>query len=215
LQKIGYEEILKKLNTKMAIPYFDRLIELDTMRNNAQHRGLIADQVDVSVHIAAAEDFLKWSYGKYFHSDYDGLREEDLIVEKSVREALLRARGFIDQDNLSEAAKDMFGALGYFKAKLFQFYTDPRTMGEEFSGIDMPNLFFENTLKILFSDDMYTLRRLLDLGAVRWRKQDDGNIVIYYEWRYPSFTSKDQAHQEYQKILEIILNYQDRFTFLQ
>jgi len=211
LANIGFEEIIKRLNKGQPIPDYTRLLDLNTMRNNAQHRYIVASKEDVDFQVKIVEGFLKWSYKNYFDCDYDSLRFEDAITDKEIRELMIKASEFIASKDFKSASEKMNVALANFKSKLFVFFADPKLWNVAIGGIPLTTVLADLSLKIFFSNDVYTLRKLIDLPTIYVPK--DGQIQVVWNVRYADFKTEEETRKEYDAILNIILTYQDRFTF--
>jgi len=211
LAEIGFEEIIKKLNKGMNIPDYARLLDLNTMRNNAQHKNIVASKEDVDFQVKIVESFLKWSYKNYFQCDYDSLKFEGFITDKEIRELMIKASEFIAAKDFKSACEQMNTALANFKSKLFAFFADPKLWNVPIGGFPLTTVLADLTLKIFFSNDIYTLRKLTDLPTVYVVK--DGQISVVWNVIYTGFETEEETRKEYDTILNIILTYQDRFAF--
>lgn len=211
LANIGFEEIIKKLSKGKTIPDCTRLLDLNTMRNNAQHRNIVASKEDVDFQVKIVEGFLKWSYKNYFDCDYDSLRFEDAISDKEIRELLMKASEFIASKDFKSASGKMNIALAHFKSKLFAFFVDPQLWNVPVGGFPLTKVLADLTLKIFFSNDPYTLKRLLAIPTIYVPK--NGQVPVVYNVGYVAFQTEEETRKEYDAILNIILTYQDRFAF--
>ena len=73
LNKIGFDEILKRIDKKKHIPDYNRLSDLNKIRNNAEHLNIIPDITNVQFYTKIVGDFLKWSYKEYYGIDYESV----------------------------------------------------------------------------------------------------------------------------------------------
>ena len=211
LEGIGFEKIIKQLNDKRTIPDYARLLDLNTMRNNAQHKYIVASKEDVDFQVRIVEGFLRWSYKQYFDCDYDGLRFEETISDKEIRELMMKASDFITLRDLAKASEHMSAALAKFKSKLFMFFADPNLWNIPIGGFHLTDVLSNLTLKIFFSNDLDTLNRLLFISTSYIGKE--GTLQFNWSVAYPNFQTEEEARKEYDAILNIILTYQDRFAF--
>jgi hypothetical protein len=211
LAKIGFEEIIKNLNKRKPIPDYNRLLDLNAMRNSAQHRRIIASKEDVDFQVKIVEGFLKWSYKNYFHQDYDSLRFEDAIADKEIRELMIKASEFITSKNFKSASEKMNVALALFKTKLFAFFADPRLRNFSIEGMPLTEILADLTLKIYLSNDPNTLNKLANTRTLYI--EQNGQLSTAYNVMFTDFQTEEEARKEYDTILSIILTYQDRFAF--
>jgi hypothetical protein len=77
-------------------------------------------------------------------------------------------------------------------------------------GYSLTEVLTELTLKIFFSNDIYTLKRLTDLRTLYIEK--DGQLQVVWNVSYHDLQTEEETRKEYDAILDIILTYQDRFT---
>jgi hypothetical protein len=208
LHNIGFEEIIKKVNNKNNIPDFNRLLELNKIRNGAEHLNIIPDVDTVRFHTKIVGDFLKWSYNVYHGIDYDSLALENMIFDVPIRNRMNEAKAFIDKNDLPNASKKMYEAIGAFKFMSFGFLSDPRVSGISFGGIDFPNLLADLAFKIIMTNDESALRKIMQIGTTF--KVENGSLKTQSVYPVPTFKDRDEANQHYEEILYIILTYQDR-----
>jgi hypothetical protein len=211
LHKIGFEEIIKRINEKQPIQYYNRLLELNKIRNNAEHLNLMPSSDDVEFYVKIVEDFLKWSYQNYFQRDYESLRFEDSITDKEIRDHMIKASEFINAKDYKSACEQMNSALAVFKSRFFAFFADPKLWNIPIGGHPLTTVLADLTLKIFFSNDIYTLQKLTNLPTTYTVK--DGQVIVVWNVIYPIFQTEEETRKEYDAILNIILTYQDRFTF--
>jgi len=209
LSEQRFEEIIKKLNLKKTIPDSERLLILNTMRNNAQHKNIVASKEDVDFQVKIVEGFLRWSYKNYFQCDYDSLNFESFINDEKIRENMLEASKFIDAKNFKSASEKMNVALALFKTKLFAFFADPKLWNVPIGGFRLTDVLADLTFKIFLSNDPYTLNKLSNTQTL----YIDQKGTPAYNVRFTSFQKEEEAREEYDTILNIILTYQDRFAF--
>jgi len=171
---------------------------------------LVPSTGDVYFYVKIVEDFLKWSYQKYFQRDYDSLRFEDFITDKEIREHMLKAFEFINAKEFRNACEQMNTALAIFKSRLFAFFVDPKLWNIPLGGFPLTTVLSELTLKIIFSNDMYTLKKLIGLPTQYVEKE--GQIQLVWNVIYAGFETEEDTKKEYDDILNIILTYQDRFS---
>jgi hypothetical protein len=81
LQKIGFEVIIKRVNTKKTIQGYNYLLQLNKTRNDVEHSNMIPDADAVAFYVRIVGDFLKWSYKEYFGVDFESLAFEDRIYD--------------------------------------------------------------------------------------------------------------------------------------
>lgn len=208
LHKIGFEEILERVHQKASIPDYDRLLELNKIRNNAEHFFIIPDAETVAFYTRIAGDFLKWSYKNYYDIVYESIAFEDMIYDVPIRNAMLEAKASIEKNDLPNASKKMYEALGAFKFIWFGFLSDPRIRGISFGGLNFTNLVADLAFKIILSEDEATLKKLMLIGTDFTTK--DGQVAIQSFYPQPPFKDKEEASEHYEDILNIILSYQDR-----
>ena len=211
LANIGFEKIIGKLHKTMNIPDYERLLILNSMRNDAQHKNIVASKEDVDFQVKIVESFLRWSYKNYFECDYESLRFEDFITDKTIRDLMIRASEFIASKDFKSASEKMNVALANFKSKLFAFFADPRLWNVPIGGLRLANVLADLTLKIFFSHDPDTLRRLIAIPTMY--VPQNGQIPVVYNVGYVAFQTEEETRKEYDAILNIILTYQDRFAF--
>jgi hypothetical protein len=211
LANIGFEEIIKKLNKGKTIADRTRLLDLNTMRNNAQHRNIVASKEDVDFQVKIVEGFLKWSYKNYFDCDYDSLRLEETISDKEIRELMMKASEFISSKDFKSASEKMNVALANFKSKLFAFFADPKLWTILVGEFRLTNVLADLTLRIFFSNDPNTLKRLIAIPTIYVPK--NGQVPVVWNVIYPTFETEEETRKEYDEILNIVLTYQDRFAF--
>jgi hypothetical protein len=211
LANIGFEEITRKLSKGKTIPDCTRLLDLNAMRNNAQHRNIVASKEDVDFQVKIVEGFLRWSYKEYFDCDYNSLRFEDAISDKEIRELMIKSSEFITSENFKAASEYMHVALAIFKSKIFVFFADPKLWNIPVGGYRLTDVLAGLTFRIFFANDLDTLQRFLAIPTVYVPK--DGQIQYTWNVGYADFQKEEEARKEYDAILNIILTYQDRFAF--
>jgi hypothetical protein len=212
LHEIGFEEIIKEVNKKQNIPDYNRLIELNKIRNNAEHLFIIPDIDTVRLYIKITEDFLRWSYKYYFDIEYNSLIFENRIYDVPIRNVMLEAKKSLDEGDLKHASLKMYEGLGAFKFMWFRYLSDPRVMGltytTELGTITFTNLIADLAFKIILGEDILTLRKILSIGTEF--SKIEGGVIVSSNYVPPSFENKEKAQEDYDEILNIILNYQDR-----
>jgi hypothetical protein len=209
LHQIGFADILKKVNEKNNIPDFNRLVELNNDRNDAEHYFNVPDGETINLYIRVVGDFLRWSYKNFFDIEYESLILEDMIYDVPIKKAMLDAKAFIEQNDLRNAILKIYEALGAFKFIWFGYLSDPRLVGHTFGGLNFTNLVADLAFKIILSEDETTLAKLMSIGTDF--TTDQGNVTgikSVYSPRVPK--DKEEANNEYDEILNIILSYQDR-----
>jgi len=70
-----------------------------------------------------------------------------------------------------------------------------------------------NTIKIFLSNDPFTLNKLSNTRTQYIEPNQEGQPLAVYNVMFTSFQTKEEAKEEYDAILNIILTYQDRFAF--
>lgn len=209
LHKIGFKQIIKKVHEGQNIPDYNYLLGLNTIRNNAEHSNIIPDVDTVRFYVKIAENFLKWSYINYFDLDYDLLALENMIYDIPIRNAMLSSKQFIKNNDLQNASKKMYEALGAMKFMWFDYLSDYRVHGISFGGIDFPNLLADLAFKIILAEDENALARIMSIGSKF--KVEEGRIVgVESVYPTPSFRNQNEAIEHYNDILNIILTYQDK-----
>lgn len=209
LHKINFEMIIKRIHQKANIPYYDRLRELNKIRNNAEHLFLIPDAETVRFYARIVGDFLKWSYENYFEVDYESLALEDMILDAPIRRALLEAKLYIKKGELEKASERMYEGLGAFKFMSFGFLSDPRVKGVSVKGIDLSNILADLAFKIILAQDESALREIMPIRT--YYETRNGKVTgVRSVYPVPKFESKEEAKEHYEEILNIILTYQDR-----
>lgn len=209
LHKIGFDAILKKVHKKKNIPDYNRLLDLNKIRNGAEHSNIIPDVNDVKFYVRIVGDFLKWSYKKWFGIDYESLAFEDMIYDIPIKNVMILAKESIQKDDLQTGSKKMYEALAAFKFMWFKYLSDARLIGESFKGLTFTNLVADLGFKIILSEDEATLRKLMTIGTEFITKNGKA-IGIKSNYPEPVFKDKKQAKHDYGEILDIILTYQDR-----
>jgi hypothetical protein len=213
LSEQGFEKIIKKLNNQLNIPDLERLLSLNDIRNSAQHRNTVASKEDVDFQIKIVESFLQWAYKHYFQCDYDSLSFEGFITDGKIREQMLEAYSLIEKNDLKTASEKMNLALALFKTKLFSFFADYRLRKSIIDGIPLTDILADLTLKIFLSNDQVTLGKLANTKTTFIEPNEAGQPLVVYNVVFTDFQTKEEAKQEYDTILSIILTYQDRFAF--
>ena len=209
LHKIGFDTILKKVHKKKNIPDYNRLLDLNKIRNGAEHSNIIPDVDDVRFYIRIVGDFLKWSYKQWFEIDYESLAFEDMIYDVPIKNVMILAKESIQKDGLQTASKKMYEALAAFKFMWFKYLSDARLVGESFKGLTFTNLVADLAFKIILSEDEATLQKLMTIGTEFTTKNGKATGVQSF-YPEPHFKDKEHAKEHYDDILNIILTYQDR-----
>jgi len=209
LQKIGFEEIIKRVNQKENVPDYSRLLDLNNDRNNAEHFFRIPDTETVGFYARIAADFLKWSFKNYFGVDYESLALEDVIYDAPIRKVMLEAKALVEKNVLPSASSKMYEALAAFKFMWFGFLSEHRVEGISFKGLDFPNLLADLAFKIILADDEPTLRKIM-LIRTEFTTENGKVTGVRSAYPQPMFKDKEEASEHYEDILNIILTYQDR-----
>jgi len=210
LHKIGFEKILKKVNEKKTIPEYSRLLELNNIRNNAEHYFIIPDANDVRFYIRIVGDFLKWSYKEYFGVDYESLAFENRIYDVPIRNAMIEAKALIEKNELLEASKKMYEALGAFKFLWFAYLSDPRLKAITVGETDLSSLLADLAFKIVLAEDEPALRKMSRIRTEFTETADEKRFGLKSVFPSPIFKDKESAKRHYEDILGIILTYQDK-----
>ena len=113
----------------------------------------------------------------------------------------------------SARAEKMNVALAFFKTKLFTFFADYRLRKSAIDGIPLTDILADLTLKIFLSNDPLTLTKLSRTRTLYMELNQEGQPVAAYNVTFTSFQNEEEAKEEYNSILNIILTYQDRFAF--
>jgi len=212
LHDIGFEKIIKKLNETQPIPDFDRLLNLNRIRNGIEHHNITPDWEDVIVHLEIAESFLRWSCKQYFDVDYDLLLLENAILDGPIKRVMLEAKQHIKNGDLQQASNKMYEALGAFKFTFFGYYSDPRVIGQVFEKddrkIDFPNLLSDLAFKILLAEDEKALTKVMSVSSSFIDTPEQKGVKSVYP--LPQFKDKAEAENDYAEILGIILNHQNK-----
>jgi hypothetical protein len=184
-------------------------LELNKIRNSAEHSNIIPDVDAVRFHVKISGDFLKWSYLIYFNVDYESLALENMIFDYGIKECMIKAKQSIEADDLATASAKLYEALAAFKFLAFGYLSDPRVNGISFGGIDFPNLLADLALKVIMAEDENALGKMMLIGSSF--KVQDGKIVgVESKYPIPVFKNKDEANEHYEDIMSIILTYQGR-----
>jgi hypothetical protein len=209
LRNIGFERIIKRLNEKLNIPNYDDLLNLNTIRNNIEHKNVYPNYDDAVYHIKVVEKFLKWAYKQYFEADYDTIKLEDMIYDEPMKQCMLDAKKSIEEGHLSQASKKMYEALGAFKFMWFRYLIDIRGEELQVGNTPLSNILADFAFKIILSGDQATLEQLTSISTGFLK---DGKTVTGVQSVYPTpqFANKEDAVGRYENILDIILSYQDR-----
>ena len=212
LHETGFEEIIKVVHRKQNIPDHNRLLELNNIRNGAEHFFIIPDVDTVKFYVKVTGDFLRWSYQTYFSIDYDSLTFENRIYDIPIRRVMLEAKDSLEKGDLVNASNKMYEGLAAFKFMWFQYLSDPRVMGLVFKTsvgtITFTNLLADLAFKIILGEDVPTLSKILAIGTDFF--ETEGGVGVRSNYNSPSFESKEKAQEDYEEILNIILTYQDR-----
>ena len=209
LHKIGFEAIIKRVNNKKNIPDYNRLLDLNKIRNGAEHSNIIPDIDTVRHYVRIVGDFLKWSYENYYEVDYELLTLESRILDAPIRRVMLEAKAYIEENDLPNASKKMCEALGAFKFASFGFLSDPRVEGISLMGMKVSTLLADLAFKIILADDEVALKRIMDIKTeYTWVK--NGKFGVKSSYPVPELKDKEEANRHYEEILNIILTYQDK-----
>ena len=209
LHKIGFEEIITRVNRKENIKDFNRLLELNKIRNNAEHLNIIPDVDTVRFYAKIVGDFLIWSYSKYYGIIYELLALEEMILDVPIRKVMLEAKALIEKNDLANASKKMYEGLGAFKFMSFGFLSDPRTEGFAIGETALPNVLADLAFKIILADDESALRKIM-LVKTDYTTENGKVTGVRSVYPQPEFKDKEDAREHYEQILNIILIYQDR-----
>ena len=211
LSNIGFEKIIKRLNKKMNIPDYNRLLDLNKIRNNAEHDNILPDIDNVRFFVKITEDFLRWSYLNYFDVDYNALALEDSIHDIPTRVCMIEAKQLVKENDLPRASKKMHEALGAFNFHIFGYFADARVRDVVFECVNLPSLIADLGLKLMLADDETALRLLMSVDSSFVIKDDV--IKVESSYKAPIFATKEEAAERYEEILNIILTYQHHFPF--
>jgi len=209
LHELGFDKIFNWVNKRKPTQYYSRLIELNKIRNDAEHLNLIHNSDDVKFYVNIVEDFLKWSYQNYFQKDYESLKFEDLITDKEIRDRMIKASEFIKNKDFKSATEQMYSALGIFKSRFFAFFADPKLWNAQIGEFRLTTILADLTLKIFLANDTDTLRKLTILPTTYELKE--GQVMINWNVPYAVLQNEEETRKEYDSILNIIITYQDRF----
>jgi hypothetical protein len=125
---------------------------------------------------------------------------------------MIKAKRAIADNELQVGSQKMFEALAAFKFFFFGYFADFRTQDMEFqkfgSNIDLPNLFADLALKIIFGNDEKGIKLLFIIGSKFETKE--GTIISKSNYPIPKFDHREAATNFFNEILRIITEYQDR-----
>ena len=210
LHKIGFEEIVKKVNDKQNIQDFNSLLRLSKIRNEAEHLNQIPDIVDVRAYVKIAGDFLRWSFSNYYSIDYESLNLENLIHDIPIRKVMLEAKIHIEKGELPEASKKMYESLGALKFLFFLYFSDARLEEVRFKdGNSLADLIADLAFKMLLAEDEATLQKFLQIRT-KFKIEEGKPVLVQSVYPIVQFKDKEQANEHYEEILNIILTYQYR-----
>lgn len=208
LRKIGFEEIIKRVQKKKNIPDYNHLLQLNKIRNDSEHSNIIPDVDTVRFYVRIAGEFLKWACSNYYNIDYDSIALENMIYDGPIKRVMLEAKQLIKENDLLNASKKMYEALGAFKFMWVGYLFDRRLMGLAAQGIDLTNILPNLAFKIILADNEEALTKMM---IIRSRVEEkDGKIHTKSEYPIPTLKNQDEAERHYEDILNIILTYQDR-----
>lgn len=210
LHKIGFEEIAKKVNEKQNIQDFSRLLQLNKIRNDAEHLNIVPSFEDVGFFVKIVGDFLAWSYKNYYNIEYESLNLEDMINDVPIRNVMLEARSYIEKNELPKASQKMYEGLGALKFMFFRFFSDLRLEGIRFpDGNSLADLLADLAFKMLIAEDESALMKFFQIRT-KFRLEEGKPVVVESVYPIVPFKDKEEASEHYQDILNIILTYQDR-----
>lgn len=208
LHDIGFETIIKNVNRKVTIPDFNRLLELNNDRNDAEHFFNVPDNETMNLYVRVTGDFLKWSCKTFFDIDYETLAFEDMIHDEPIKRVMVQAKELIKKGDFVEASKRLGESLGALKFLFFLYFSDARL--EEIKlkdGNSLADLIADLALKILLADDEETLRKFLQIRT-KFKIEEGKPVEIQSVYPILNFKDKDEASKYYEEILNIILTYQ-------
>jgi len=208
LHKIGFLEIAKRVHRKQNIQYYNELLDLNTIRNNAEHLNIIPDVDAVRFYVRIVGGFLKWSYKNYYGIDYETLALENMIRDFGIRKVILEAKAFIEKNDLENASLKMYEGLAAFKFLTFGFLSDYRLEGISFKGVSLTAILADLAFKIMLAEDEPALKKIM-LIKTGFRTTNKG-VRVESIYPKPIFKDKEGAREHYDEILNIILTYQDR-----
>jgi hypothetical protein len=210
LHKIGFEIIAKRVNEKQNIREYEYLLQLNKIRNDAEHLNIVPDIDDVRFFVKIVGDFLRWSYKTYYEVDYDLLNLEDMIHDVPIRKVMFEAREYIEKNDLPNASKKMYEALGALKFMFFRFFADVRLETIRFAdGNSLADLLADLSFKMLISEDESTLTKFLQIRT-KFKLEEGKPIMVESVYPIIPFKDREEANEHYQEILNIILSYQNR-----
>ena len=209
LHNIGFQAILKKLHKPKNIQDYNRLLELNRIRNDAEHLNIIPDVDTVRFYVKIVGDFLIWSYREYYGINYESLALEEMILDAPIRRVMLEAKELVEKNDLVNASKKMFEGLGAFKFMSFGFLSDPRTEGWNIGEIDLPNVLADLAFKIILANDESALKKIM-LVKTKFTTKNGKVTGVKSFYPEPKFRDKEEAKEHYEQILNIILTYQEK-----
>lgn len=216
LHKLGFEEIIKKVSRTKTIPDYNHLLDLNRIRNEAEHMNIIPDVETVGFYVTIVKAFLQWSYEKFFNVDYESLAFEDMIYDNGIKKVMLEAKEFIQEGDLKRASAKIYEGLGAFKFLSFGFLSDPRAqyisfkIPEPFKEVKLSSLLADLGFKIILAQDETALKKLMPIKTM-WTWSKNGQLRVRSHYPQPPFKDKQEAMEHYEDILSIVLTYQDRF----
>ncbi len=210
LHKIGFEEIIRRVNEKQNIQDFNRLLQLNKIRNDAEHLNIVPSSDDVKFFVKIAGDFLNWSCKNYYNVEYESLNLENLIQDAPIKRVMLEAKSHIENNELPQASQKMYEGLGALKFMFFRFFSDVRLEGIRFSdGNSLADLLADLAFKMLIAEDESTLMKFLQIRT-KFELEEGKPVIVKSFYPLIPFKDKEEAAEHYQEILNIILTYQDR-----
>jgi len=210
VQQDVFSEILRKLHRNKNIPEKDSLVLLNDDRNRAEHANKIPPYEEVQHYVIIVQNFLRWSYENYFESDFDLIMLEDQIIDKPIRRVMTWSRNFIKEGNLKSASARMYEGLGAFKFVMFGYLTEHKIskqmLEKQNISIDLADVLATLAFKIILADDVDALKKI---SQVKTNYFDTG-IGVISQYPVPEFRNKEEAENDHEEILNIILTFQDR-----
>lgn len=132
-----------------------------------------------------------------------------MILDAPIRRAMLEAKAYIVKSDLASASKKMYEALGAFKFIPFGYLSDARAEGIALMGIKLSRMLSDLAFKIILADDEVALKKIMNIKT-EYTEVKNGKVGVRSYYPIPQFKDKEEANEDYEENLDIILTYQDR-----
>lgn len=185
---LGYFDCIEEADElKRKLPHRTQIVNLNTIRKDIKHHGILPDPREADPTVAAAESLLVELAEAYLGLDYLQLSLKDLIQESAVRSFVEKAETYAEKEQFEQALI----ALGYAVYHITESWTIPWmrdlfVKAEERAPVLFTEPYGKDFIVTLLEHgvDPFTYYRFRNLTPRLGRVTDSGKVVYHWDKEY-------------------------------